>query len=109
MNYVMPTSETGSTEVNLYHPSMSSVEMNNDAMLDNSSSITLNDMTSIRSPETERNLDLTFTSKCLHFSNLNTRHLVPKLDELRFHLAADNGPDNMGICETFLECSVPDA
>ena len=108
INYVMPTSETDSTELNLYHPSMSSVEMDNDAMLDNSSSITLNVMTSSRSPETERNLDLTFTSKGLHFSNLNIRHLVPKLDELRLHLAADNGPDIMGICETFLECSVPD-
>ena len=86
----------------------SRVEMDNDAMLDNSSSITLNVMTSSRSPETERNLDLTFTSKGLHFSNLNIRHLVPKLDELRLHLAADNGPDIMGICETFLECSVPD-
>ena len=108
INYVMPTSETDSTEVNLYHPSMSSVEMDNDAMLDNSSSITLNDMISSRSPDTERNLDLKFTSKTLHFSNLNIRHLVPKLDELRLHLAADNGPDIMGICETFLECSVPD-
>ena len=65
--------------------------------------------TSCPSPETEREIvDLTFASKGLHFGNLNIRHLVPKLDELRLALAADSGPDIFGVCETFLECNGPD-
>ena len=35
-------------------------------------------------------------------ANLNIRHLLPKLDELRISMACENGPDVLGICETFL-------
>ena len=79
-------------------------------MLSNNSFVFLHGSeTSCPSPESERkNVDLTFKSKGLHFCNLNIRHLVPKLDELRLALAPDNGPDIFGICETFLDCNVPD-
>ena len=33
---------------------------------------------------------------------MNVRHLLPKLDELRISMACENGPDVLGICETFL-------
>ena len=41
-------------------------------------------------------------------SNLNIRHIVPKIDELRIALGAENGPDILGICETFLDQAVSD-
>ena len=40
-----------------------------------------------------RNLNLQFSSKGLHLCNLNIRHIVPKLDELRLTMAINNGPD----------------
>ena len=52
--------------------------------------------------------DLLFPSKGLHMSNLNIRHIVPKIDELRIALGAENGPDILGICETFLDQAVSD-
>ena len=104
------TSESDSTQENDDHPSISPVETNGDTVLSNSSFVTLHSSeTSCPSPETEREIvDLTFASKGLHFGNLNIRHLVPKLNELCLALAADSGPDIFGVCETFLECNVPD-
>ena len=49
-----------------------------------------------------QNLDFVFNSKGLHIANLNIHHLLPKLDELCLSLACENGPDVLGICETFL-------
>ena len=46
--------------------------------------------------------DFVFRSKGLHIANLNVRHLLPKLDELRISMACENGPNVLGICETFL-------
>ena len=45
--------------------------------------------------------DFVFRSKGLHMANLNIHHLLPKLDELRISMACENGPDVLGICETF--------
>ena len=42
-----------------------------------------------------------FCSKGLHFCNLNIRHIVPKLDELRISMAHENCPDIFGMFETF--------
>ena len=53
-------------------------------------------------PESDFN-DLTFTSKVLHVTNLNVRHLVTKVDEIRIMLANENGPDILGLGETFLD------
>lgn len=52
--------------------------------------------------------DLIFTSKGLHISNLNIRHIVPKIDELRLMLASEKGPDIFGACETFLDTNISD-
>ena len=46
-----------------------------------------------------------FTSKGLHIAYLNIRHLLPQIDELGIALAGENGPDIIGICETFLNPS----
>ena len=109
-NYATFIPESDSTQENDDHPSISSVETNGDTVPSSSSFVTLHSSeTSCPSPETERKVvDLTFASKGLHFGNLNIRHLVPKLDDLRLALAADSGPDIFGVCETFLECNVPD-
>lgn len=50
--------------------------------------------------------DLSFTSKGLHFCNLNIRHVVSKLDELRVIMANKTCPDVLGICESFLETKI---
>ena len=50
--------------------------------------------------------DFVFRSKGLHIANLNIHHLLPKLDGLRISLAYENGPDLLGICETFLNESI---
>ena len=55
---------------------------------------------------TENSTELIF--KGLHIANLNVRHIVPKIDELRIVMANDMGPDIFGACETFLETSIPD-
>ena len=52
--------------------------------------------------------DFEFISKGLHISDLNVRHLLPKIDELRIMLASKNGPDIFGLCETFLNQNIPD-
>ena len=45
--------------------------------------------------------DLNFSSKGLHFCNLNIGHLLPNIDELRTVMASDKCPDILGIRETF--------
>ena len=50
--------------------------------------------------------DFVFRSMGLHIANLNVRHLLPKLDELRISMDCENGPDVLGICETFLNESI---
>ena len=54
-------------------------------------------------------VDLTFTSKGLHIANLNVRHFLPKMDELTLTIGTENGPDIIGLCETFLDPSVGDS
>ena len=52
--------------------------------------------------------EIIFRSKGLHFCNLNIRHIVPQIDDLRISMAHDNCPDIFGMCETFLTSSVSD-
>ena len=52
--------------------------------------------------------ELAFSSKGLHVANLNVRHLLSKFDEIGIVLASENGPDILGMCETFLDSSTPD-
>ena len=47
-----------------------------------------------------------YRSKGLHIANLNIRHLLPKIDEVGIAMAEENGPDIIGICETFLNPSI---
>ena len=56
-----------------------------------------------------KDVDLTFTSEGLHIANLNVRHFLPKMDELTLMIGTENGPDIIGICETFLDPSVGDS
>ena len=52
--------------------------------------------------------DFTFNSKGLHVANLNIRHLMHKVDEIRFMLANENAPDILGLCETSLDSNISD-
>ena len=51
---------------------------------------------------------LAFSSKGLHVANLNVGHLLSKSDEIGIVLASENGPDILGMCETFLDSNTPD-
>ena len=74
----------------------------------NISSPILPDASSLSSSNNGNNSELAFSSKGLHVANLNVRHLLSKLDELRLILASKTGPDILGLCETFLDSEVPD-
>ena len=50
--------------------------------------------------------EIIFRSTELHLCNLNIRHIVPKIDELRISMAHENCPDIFGMCEIFLTNSV---
>ena len=52
--------------------------------------------------------ELAFTTKDLHFCNLNVLHILPKLDELRILMANDKFADILGPCESFLDPSIMD-
>ncbi|MEW8547185.1 MAG: endonuclease/exonuclease/phosphatase family protein, partial [Candidatus Thiodiazotropha sp.] len=56
----------------------------------------------------DNRIDLTFSRKGFHLSNLNIRHIVPKIDELRILMASQGCPDVIGLCETFLSNNIPD-
>ena len=47
-----------------------------------------------------------FVGTGLHFANLNIQHLIPKLEEIKFHLQKKNSPHFLGLCETFLTDNV---
>lgn len=53
-----------------------------------------------------KKLHLNYTSKGMHFCNLNIQHIIPKLDELRIVMATENCPDILGVCETFLSPNI---
>ncbi|MCG8046530.1 MAG: reverse transcriptase domain-containing protein [Candidatus Thiodiazotropha endolucinida] len=50
-----------------------------------------------------------FKSKGLHVCNLNVRHILPKIDEIRLIFSCDDSPDIFGICESFLGTQHPDS
>ena len=43
--------------------------------------------------DSDRNTELVFRSKVLHFCNLNIRHFVLKIDELRITMTHEHCPD----------------
>ena len=47
-----------------------------------------------------------FRSNGLYIANLDIRHLLPQIDKLGIALAEENGPDIIGILETFLNPSI---
>ena len=59
--------------------------------------------------ETDNFIEFAFSSKWFHVSNLNIRHIVPKIDEIRVLMANENCPDVLGICEMFLHKNNPDS
>ncbi len=60
------------------------------------------------SSRTQLNNGMTFSTRGLHMANLNIRHLLPNLDEMKIVLSQRKCPDILGICETFLVDEVPD-
>lgn len=52
---------------------------------------------------------ISFCKRGLHVASLNIQHLLPKLDELKFHLYDKAGPDIVGLYETFLNRDINDS
>ena len=50
---------------------------------------------------TENSTEFIFKSKGLHIANLNVRHIVPKIDELRFVMAMIWGLTYSGLVKPF--------
>ena len=63
---------------------------------------------SSRSNDDDDNEFERFHTKGLHFLHINTRSLLPKLDELR-HIAIKSKASVIGITETWLDDSLPDS
>ena len=105
-----PVKQLSSIE-NALHRSVSSTNHSLDILsLDNTydTNDLANDTTFPPTKSAENRINLHFSSKRLHFCNLNIKHLLPKLDELRIVMVSDKCPDILGLCETFLEPNVPD-
>ncbi|MCU7800562.1 MAG: reverse transcriptase family protein [gamma proteobacterium symbiont of Lucinoma myriamae] len=64
----------------------------------------------IDTDETQTKLgnELKFPQRGIHISNLNIRHLKPKIDDVRLLLNKSNNLDIFGVCETFLNNTVAD-
>ena len=54
-------------------------------------------------------VEFKFTTKELRIENLNIRHILPKIDDIRIVLSNEQGPALLGLCETFLCKNNPDA
>ena len=61
--------------------------------------------------EATQPIKFAFSSKGLHISNLNIRHIVPKIDEIRILTSNEHCPHFLGLytCETFLRTTNPDS
>ena len=87
----------------------SSLEVNDrNVSSTNISSPNSSDASSLNSSNDGKKFEFAFSSKGLNVTNLNVRHLLSKLDEIRIILASKTGPDILGLCETFLDSTVPD-
>lgn len=90
----------------------SNIHISNALICNNNSSFNVSQptcMSGSRSSATDDLTDLIFKSKGLHIANLNVRHIVPKIDELRIIMASEKGPDVFGACETFLDTGISDS
>ena len=115
-NYTVPTSnafnvlsKSHSSSQTMCQPTAPLNELNTMSHCYDDSICSLSDVaTPMLSNESKIGLtsEFIYTSKGLHIANLNIRHLLPKIDELGIALAEENGPDIIGICETFLNPSI---
>ena len=53
-------------------------------------------------------LSLNFLRKGLILCNSNVRHILPKIVDIRILMSSEQGPDIVGMCETFLKKNNPD-
>ena len=59
--------------------------------------------------QTKMKITFEFATEGIHFAHLNIQHLMPKIDELRYHLDQQNVPHIFGFSETFLNENVKDS
>ena len=115
-NYTVPTSnafnvlsKSHSSSQTMCQPTAPLNELNTMSHCYDDSICSLSDVaTPMLSNESKIGLtsEFIYTSKGLHIANLNIRHLLPKIDELGIALAEENGPNIIGICETFLNSGI---
>lgn len=84
-------------------------DLDDASLSDNSNSfVSVESQSTIENKSNEQDF-FTFSSKGLHICNLNIRHILPKIDEIRILLSNDNCPDILGMCESFLGKHHPDS
>ena len=84
-------------------------DLDSPLLIDGSNSCITEESQLIVSNNLSESVSFPFASKGLHICNLNIRHVLPKIDEIRFLLSNDKCPDIMGVCETFLQNQQPDS
>ena len=100
-------SNVSQTSKNKHVTNIKNVSLPNDTMLTNHSSETKNSDKSVIdqcNPGIKQIKDISFNfmEPGLRIANLNIQHLLPKLEEINYHLQNKNSPDVLGLCETFL-------
>ena len=102
-------SEIPSSSQTVCQPTAPLSELNTISHCNDDSICSLTDVaTPMLSNESKTGLtsEFIYRSKGLHIANLNIRHLLPKIDEIGIAMSEENGPDIIGICETFLNPSI---
>lgn len=53
-----------------------------------------------------KNREFPFSTTGINIASLNINHIIPKLDEIKFHLSQTIKPHIFGLCETFLHSDI---
>ena len=84
-------------------------DLDNPLLIDGSDSNITEESQLTVSNNLSESVSFPFASKGLHICNLNIRHVLPKINDIRLLLSNDKCPDIMGVCETYLQNQHPDS
>ena len=104
-----PASHLGVSSTNRLYVNVPEADDPEDASLHDSPHESSFTSQNAMSPSASEFVDFKFSSKGIHICNLNIRHILPKIDDIRITLSSENGPDILGMCETFLKKNNPDS
>ena len=94
-----PASHFGVSSTNRLYVNVPEADDPGDASLHDSPHESSFNSQNAMSPSASEFVDFKFSSKGIHICNLNIRHILPKIDDIRITLSSENGPDILGMCE----------